>query len=226
MLQSQLFKYNIELAELDAADNNARRTLYTKATVDVENSELYWQGPLAVAICACNNTKVVNMGARSVGTRSHMVATLQLFGEEHNIEIANYLFDYLAFAISEMSEVGWIVYDSTAEAFGSRTGQRKREWISDFRYNAMKTINARLREAHREDLQSTTSTTMALIVRNDKALDAAFYREVGPTRSARRGSGRSSYSDGARNGTEYGRTADINRSGVAAGSSKKWGQLT
>lgn len=224
MLQSQLFKYNIELAELDAADNYARRTVYARHSFDVENTELYWQSILAVAICDCNSARIVNMGVREVGARSHKVATLQIFAEEHNVEIVNYLFDYLAFAISEMSEVGWIVYDATAKGTGTQTGQRKREWIADFRYNAARTINRRLREAHRADLASTTATTMALVVRNDKALDEAFYRAVGPLRKGR-STARNSYSDGARDGTAYGRTADINRSGISAGSSKKWGQL-
>lgn len=191
--QELLTRYNLEIPGVP----EAQREDYGREMYDIGNNAA-WRASLLHVVAKHHYCQAVSHGAGKVG----------IVGQRHNIEIATYLYEYLAREIDRLADVGW--RDYTGWAASSRV------WKNDFRTGAVVAINQALDQQERT--QEAAPDTMALIVRNDRALAEAT-RRVYPhlrhtSRKARAGDG---YYAGHRAGQGIGINPGVRQGAASSG---------
>jgi hypothetical protein len=217
-------KYRVDLFDIDEAERHTRETVFTNTIHQMDPDMVAWQAPLMRAIAHTNFVRVISLSEPPEGyngpSRSKYGTRLfyDMIGEPHNIMITNYLFDYLTFAIDEMAEVNWIIYDATQTATARETGERKsrtvkKSWIDDFKHGAVSIITDRLEAQFKADTDTNPHTT-AMVVFNTKALSNAVSARY-PYLVSLRERTHTIRTAGFAHGQRYGKEADINRRGVS-----------
>lgn len=113
---------------------------------------------------------------------------VSIFGEQHNVQIAIGLYEYLVDAINRLADEGWLAPEP--QLLGQTGQTTARRWKNAFRVGADATMRLRFKEQQRENVADTG--TSALVLHNDAALRSAVMRHFPRTRNTSNGAG---YSD-------------------------------
>jgi hypothetical protein len=205
-MQELLIKYNIELAELDAARETGAD--YVREFMDNDDplTDEEWTGSLIWAVAKYNFCEAVTEW------RNHK-RTYALVGEPHNIEIVTFIYEYLKYEIDTLSRTTWIVEDAlgsldSAYKLKGKSGPTayrsayEHRWKQSFKYGAVSGVTEVLKSRWAE-ARSGTGTGQSLMIIKDGELATAlkqFYPNLGYSHASSRRLDDGGYRSGAREG--------------------------
>jgi hypothetical protein len=158
--QEILFKYNLELADVQGLSEEEAETIDRQNyTVQANRNTITWKGSLLHGVCLANFCRTVRLRSNS--------GQMAIFGKPSNVQVAVYLFEYLQREIERLAIEG-------LQAQGVFTG--KARWLRSFCLGAMSSVCRRLHEQKEQDRKASHGGT-ALVVVSDRELEKAVRSE-------------------------------------------------
>lgn len=151
-IQRLMTRHNLSQMQIDMAERNTERG-FERVFVDL-GAMLRWRYSLMNDIATSSYCSFVR-GQRGGG---HIV------GEQHNVIMANELYQFLVNEIERLAQIGWdmsVTYDS------------KRTWLHSFRVGAAVVVGDRLMTEWRAQKKEQQSDTSALVVLYEEDLNKA-----------------------------------------------------
>jgi hypothetical protein len=187
--QEIAFKYSIDLMKASAVAKGTKLD-FRHQPFDLGSNHT-WKRTLFHGICWCNFTK----GVHWTGTRRAAIV-----GEEHNIQVVEYLYRYLVRAITDLSNEAWHRETAGRKWTTSAEGEGEGTFKDRFGRGAATAVVNRLygqRAASEAETQSS-----ALVVVRDADVKQAFQVHYPATRASKgvRRAASSSWSQGVKAG--------------------------
>lgn len=197
-----ILEYNLQASELaDTPDNPVAAFINTPFTLTGNMADVEWKRQLVYTLARANFCQAVY---------TPKTRLMHIVGEQSNIEVVEYLYEFIWKQIQKLSRANWV--ENKSYAYTMNIGEGK--WRVTFCNGAAHGIGDKLRE-ERDAWTQTADNHMALVVVKDAHLAEAmsnFYPRLG------RGRATTNASDAAYNaGHNAGRNMQLRR-GVGTGS--------
>jgi hypothetical protein len=169
--QDLAFKYNIDLEQVRMQMGGKDKThrAYMKNTVNLGRKGMTtWHGWLLNCIAHNNFCRLVVWDGLGADRCKHG----ELFGEQHNIEIVLYLYEYLEREIRRLGKEAWKVAQY-------RTDASERIWFRSYCHGATDTIMGMLNKQRRQSAAAVDATGTGIVLLTEQRMIEA-YQEAYP----------------------------------------------
>lgn len=206
-------KYAIELAEIDAASE--RGSEYIRRDHDwYEDAEAYWYGGVINTVAHYNMCQSVRTYGVADGPKPYQ-RCYTIIGEAHNIEIVDYLSEYVRTMILGQVRAYWYIHWGD-NYMGSRVkmqaaSKARSQYEREFKLGASAGICDKIKSAYEAAQAAAVSSTALMIVKDRELADAVAAHF--PKLYHRRGAAINTNSAAYRDGVEAGRSIQL-RPGV------------